>query len=605
MSKTTRREFLKRTGRAGLALGLAAKLGITGGCVDNASGEYDAVIIGGGTAGAIVAAKLRAAGGGRKRVLVIEAGGPTSALIGGTDYPVWVPPGRTDLTIFDVPGEYSNLAFMPQGEPYKLTNAPFTYQGIGLGGNSQFNGMLFQTNPPLLFDTAWPPGWSWATMEPFYNRVRDRVPVTNTPSTNGVPQNTGPAEIVHPLYEEAGFVEGNTSLPFEEKGVYSRPYVAAALGRRAGPITGYFAEADPGGVPAEGLEILEFAKVDRIEFDGSGRAVAVHYASRGALDQSIPGAPGTARLKRNGFVVMAAGALITPRILYLSGVGPFGREAEIFPAEGPPIMPFTIDNQLIGVGLFDHAMSLVAYNYDGDIPYHSYNYTDYAAHEGDLEEYLANGSGPYAQYRPVSILNYSYDSPVPDVEIFLDPQGPGPTNGPYYGPRTFSAYVMLLNPKARGLVTLDANGNIRYPDIYMPDTPDGNADTDVMARAVYDMIQLFKTDPALSISFGPGSPSHPSLNPDSLADVHTYVTSPSPVDNVYYSRLIINHFGGTARLTDGPGGVDPETLIVRGTENVAVADASLIPRVPTAHPVGTIMAVADRAADILAKRFAG
>ncbi|MGE3523665.1 MAG: twin-arginine translocation signal domain-containing protein, partial [Candidatus Dadabacteria bacterium] len=92
MSKTTRREFLKRTGRAGLALGLAAKLGIMGGCVDNASGEYDAVIIGGGTAGAIVAAKLRAAGGGRKRVLVIEAGGPTSALIGGTDYPVWVPP---------------------------------------------------------------------------------------------------------------------------------------------------------------------------------------------------------------------------------------------------------------------------------------------------------------------------------------------------------------------------------------------------------------------------------------------------------------------------------------------------------------------------------
>ncbi len=603
MSKTTRREFLKRTGRAGLALGLAAKLGISSGCVDNASGEYDAVIIGGGTAGAIVAAKLRAAGAGRKRVLVIEAGGPTSALVGGTDYPEWVPPGRTDLTIFDVPGEYSNLAFMPQGEPYKLTNAPFTYQGIGLGGNSQFNGMLFQTNPPLLFDTAWPPGWDWATMEPFYDRVRDRVPVTNTPSTNGVPQNAGPAEIVHPLYEEAGFVEGNTSLPLTEKGVYSRPYVAAALGRRAGPITGYFAEADPGGVPAEGLEILEFAKVDRIEFDASRRAVAVLYTSRGALDQSIPGAPGTARLKRNGFVVMAAGALITPRILYLSGVGPFGREAEIFP-EGPSV-PFTIDNHLIGVGLFDHAMSLVAYNYDGDIPYHSYNYTDYAAHEADLEEYLANGSGPYAQYRPVSILNYSYDSTVPDVEIFLDPQGPGPTDGPYYGPRTFSAYVMLLNPKTRGLVTLDASGNVRYPDIYLPDTPDGNEDADVMARAVYDMIQLFQTDPALSISFGPGSPSHPDLNPDSLADVRTYVTSPSPVDNVYYSRLIINHFGGTARLTDGPGGVDPETLIVRGTENVAVADASLIPRVPTAHPVGTIMAVADRAADILAKRFSG
>ena len=46
-----------------------------------------------------------------KRILIIEAGGPTSATIGGTDYPPWLPAGRTDLTILDVPGEYSLMAF--------------------------------------------------------------------------------------------------------------------------------------------------------------------------------------------------------------------------------------------------------------------------------------------------------------------------------------------------------------------------------------------------------------------------------------------------------------------------------------------------------------
>ena len=74
-------------------------------------------------------------------------------------------------------------------------------------------------------------------------------------------------------------------------------------------------------------------------------------------------------------------------------------------------------------------------------------------------------------------------------------------------------------------------------------------------------------------------------------------------DGVYFNKLVINHFGGTAALSDGPGGVNPKTLIVRGTTNVAVVDASLIPTIVPAHPVGTIMAVADRAGDILAARW--
>ncbi|MEV0946131.1 GMC family oxidoreductase [Rhodococcus sp. NPDC049939] len=590
---------MKGTGRAGLALGL---LGLSAGCVDRADGEYDAVVIGGGTAGAIVAAKLQSVGGGRRRILIIEAGGPTSALIGGADYPAWVPEGRTDLTVFDVPGEYSNLAFLPAGEPYTLTDTPFTVQYTGLGGNSQVNGMLFQTNPPDLFDAEWPPGWGWADLELHFDRVRKRFNVTDTPSTDGVPYNTVPAQIVHPLYEQNGWIEGDTSNPFAG-GVYSRPYVAAANGRRCSPISEDFADIDPGGVAAEGVEILQFTKANDIEFDSSGKALAVHYTNRGALDQNIAGTDGTAHLKSDGFVVMAAGALITPKILYSSGIGPVGREAEIFP-EGPS-RTFSIDNPLVGVGLYDHVMSTVAYDYDGDIPYLAYNYANYAANSDDLQAYLEDGRGPYAQYLPVSILNYRHRSAMPDIEIFLDPQGPLPKDGPYYGPKTFSAHVMLLYPKTRGIVALDASGNVCEPGIYLPDTPDGNEDADLMAQAVYDMIQLFKNDQALSIGFGPGSPSHPNLDPDSLADVRTYVTGPSPVDDVYYSGLITNHYGGTARLSEGPGGVDPQTLILRGTENVAVADASLMPVPPAAHPVGTIMAVAERAGEILASRWHG
>src|SRR5271155_2326909 len=266
MSALSRREFLRHAGQAGLAVGIGAQLGglfgCTGQAIAAATGDYDAIIVGGGSAGAIVAAKLQMASGGRKRILIIEAGGPTAAAIGGTDFPPWMPRDRTDLTMFDVPGEYTQMAFKPRGIPYQLTETSFTFQGIGLGGNSEFNGMLFQTNPPRAFASL-PAGWHWAGMPPYFERVRRLIPITNTPSTDGIPQNTGPALIVHPLYARAGFIEGDTSQPFTATGIYSRPYVAATKGRRAGPISGYFAGVDPGGKPAPGLEILLYTKADR------------------------------------------------------------------------------------------------------------------------------------------------------------------------------------------------------------------------------------------------------------------------------------------------------------------------------------------------------
>ena len=262
------------------------------------SGDYDAIVVGGGTAGTIVAAKLQLASGGKKRILIIEAGGATSAAIGGDAFPPWIPGGRKDLTIFDVPGEYSLMAFQPLGAPYQLTETLFTFQGIGLGGNSMFNGMLFQTNPNQTFDASWPTGWRSADMAPYFERVRQNVPITNTPSTDGSAYNAGPAQIIHPIYANNGWIEGDTSQPFDGPGIYGRPYVAAIKGRRAGPISGYFQPIDPGGVPTRGLEILTFAKALKIDIDQRGKARAVHYSRRDSLDQSRSGKKGTARLRR-------------------------------------------------------------------------------------------------------------------------------------------------------------------------------------------------------------------------------------------------------------------------------------------------------------------
>ena len=113
-------------------------------------------------------------------------------------------------------------------------------------------------------------------------------------------------------------------------------------------------------------------------------------------------------------------------------------------------------------------------------------------------------------------------------------------------------------------------------------------------------IFLYRDNPNLKLAFGPGGRSHPDLDPDNFEDVKKYVAAFDPLDNVYFTRLIINHWGGTCPLLRGRrSGVGPSTLLVKGTENIHVVDASLHPAPLSAHPVATIMAVAEKASDVL------
>jgi hypothetical protein len=79
-----------------------------------------------------------------------------------------------------------------------------------------------------------------------------------------------------------------------------------------------------------------------------------------------------------------------------------------------------------------------------------------------------------------------------------------------------------------------------------------------MTQAVYNMIRLFEKNPGLKITVVPGSPSHPHLDPNNSDNVRKYVIGPSPVDGVYFNRLIINHYGGTAPLTNGSAASIPQ-----------------------------------------------
>jgi hypothetical protein len=536
MPNTSRRDFLIRTGRAGLVVSIGTPL--LGACygedIYEPTGVYDVIIVGGGAAGVVVATKLQRASSGKKRILIIEAGGPTTAAIGGKAYPPWVPAGRTDLTMF----AYRARRQSPGRCSVRRINSPKLCGPIkGSGSAATACSTAFSEPIRQPYSTSGGKRWKWNDVHA--GRVRDRIHGRHAfdrwRSAEQRSRNDRSS-----MYASASWTETDTSRPFRHRRV--QPPMRRRQGRSAGGTVPNTFRRSRHRHPGAGLEMLLYTKADRIEFDASERrspSVTKREASN-AISRN-----GDRAIAQRRVLVMAA-ARCDATAAAVERRGPAKRTRNL-----PGSRPAKIVDRL-GVGLRSrHAM--VTYSYDGPVPYAAYNYGDYTGNAADLQHYLANGSGPYAQYQPVSILNYRAESDIPDVEVFINPNGAGTPGGPYWGPRTFSVFVMLIDPKARGVITLDAKGNVNHPPIYLPETAEGATDMALMTQAV-------------SSSCSPRIGVEDRVRPWQLRNIRICTEracrhpqarhGPSPVDGVHFNRLVTNHWGGTAVLTDGPGGVD-------------------------------------------------
>jgi cellobiose dehydrogenase (acceptor) len=561
--------------------------------------EYDIIFVGAGTANSIVISKIVQEFP-YKQILLIDAGGPLSKKVGGTDFPQY----SQDVAIVDVPGEYNNVAWRPLGDKYKVKEAAFTWQGMGYGGNSQFNGMLFQSVPVNNMD-KWPAGWKSNDLLPYYQSVIQKAHVTPVPSADGKNYLTDIADAMRAVFTASNLPEVDTKILTNQlensDGYFSRPYVVTdGNGQRGGIVDAYLMNIinSQGTSKKSNLDIVTLAKVSKLIVDASGAATGVEYYVRSTQqDLSSPtnqGTKQTATLIEGGRVILGAGALITPRILYLSGIGPSGKEATLGTS-----LNFFINNPAVGSILTDHIGTQIGVSLVGGTNYDQSEYTKNAA---DISKYLSTRSGPYSQYAPVLLAHVKSDPSLahPNIEIKINPTPNGGTNSNYNSDATneFQILLISLDQKATTQLKLDADGFVQYPSVYFSNA----VDVDQMVDALYNFLNvMLPKNPKLSLVFGPGGLSHPTLDPTNKADLRKYVASYGNKDGVPYSNMIMNHFTGTVPLLEDPaaGGVDPTTLIVRGTTNIHVVDASLYKPPVVAHPVATVMAGAERAADLI------
>ncbi len=265
---------------------------------------FDYVIVGAGSAGCVLADRLSADG--RNTVLVLEYGGANRSIFIQMPTALSIPMNRPRF----------NWAFETEPEPNLGGRRLHTPRGKGLGGSSAINGMVYVRGNPLDFD-RWEEegatGWGYRDVLPYFRRAETRADGGDAYRGDAGPVQTRYGGLDNPLHaawlkaaEQAGYPLTEDINGFQQEG-FGRLDMTVGAGRRSSAAEAYLRPA----MARANLRVQTHALATRIVFEGR-RASGVAYRRGGEAHVA------TARRE----VILAGGAINSPQLLKLSGVGP-------------------------------------------------------------------------------------------------------------------------------------------------------------------------------------------------------------------------------------------------------------------------------------------
>ena len=536
--------------------------------------EFDYVIIGAGTAGCVLANRLSEDG--RASVLLLEAG--------GTDRRFWI----------QVPIGYGK-AFYDERVNWKLETEPvaaldgrriYWPRGKVLGGSGSINAMVFVRGHPRDFDdweAAGNPGWGWRDVLPYFKALEHNESGGGDLRGTGGPLHvTDISRSAHPICRhfiqagvEAGLPrnEDFNGSSMEGVGLYQ---INTRGGLRMSTARAYLKPARR----RTNLSVLTNALVTRIALEGR-RAVGVTFR-RGGGSQTV-------RARRE--VILSAGAVASPVLLQVSGIGP----GDVVTSLGVPLVHH---NPAVGANLQDHLSLRNVYRstvptLNGELRpligklVAGLKYIPFR--KGPLS-LSVNQAGGFFRSRP--------DLDRPDVQLYFQPlsytTAPARTR-PLMSPDPFPGFLTSIapcRPLSRGRITARSADPSVAPAIE-PNAFAEPRDLDVMVDG-FRFLRRLAAQPALASVIAEEMIPGPQV--ETRDEIIAYARA---------NASTVFHPCATCRMgPDDGGNVVSSTLAVHGTEGLRVVDASVFPNVTSGNTNAPVVMVAEKAADILRGRRA-
>jgi choline dehydrogenase len=510
---------------------------------------YDYVIVGAGSAGCVLAARLSEDPD--VSVLLLEAG-PAD-----TNENIHVPLGYLQLAGTEVDWGYST-APEPNCNGRRITLP----RGKVLGGSSSVNAMVYIRGNHADYDEWGVGGWAWDDLFPYFLKAEDNERGESDWHASGGPlavsdQRSG--NKITPAFVEAGVEAGlarNDDFNGAEQDGVGMYQVTQRGGMRASASVAYL---HPAMATRQNLSVMPFMHVNRILFEGT-RAVGVEASQLGQAQE----------LRAEREVILCGGAFNTPKLLMLSGVGPAEhlslREIEVL-----------LDQPGVGENLSDHTAAYSVFTTPE--PESLLQALDPAA----LEQFAATQTGPFASNlaEAGAFARVEQGVGAPDVQFHI-----APLQIVEEGTRDPDAHGVwvspcLLTPRSRGSVQLASKDPTAKPIIrnrFYEDESD-------MARmiAALRLSEEICAQPAVA-PYCVERFNAPAGESDEDLRAHAAATT-----------YEIYHPVGTCAI----GSVVDAELRVEGLEGIRVVDASVMPTVPRGNTNAPVIAVAERAADLI------
>ncbi|OCL11630.1 GMC oxidoreductase [Glonium stellatum] len=583
--------------------------------ISTINGSYDYIIVGGGTSGLTIADRLTEDAS--KSVLVVEYG----YLDDGMDILL---PTKFNLIARDI----YNITGTPQVELDNRTTPILV--GAVIGGCSAINTQFFDRGSINDYD-AWAeignPGWGWNDLYPYFKKSTYFTPPSKEMVHDfGITYDTsayghGPIQASYPPFQFPGLKimwkawdDVGITGPIEgaEGHAIGKFWVPSSQDpttqTRSYARTGYY---DPVRTRPN-YHLLTGHKVTKVNFSPELRAKGVTIQTRGDPDSIVSILAGKE-------VILAAGAVHTPQVLQLSGIGP---KALLEKAK----IPVLLDLPGVGANFQDHPFIALTYNYTTNVyPYPELLSTNSTYLAEALAQYYANKTGPYtwgvgnsAAFLPLQTISTEFENiasqlRAQDPAAYLPESSDKTVINGYKAQRDIIAKsyeskgsavfefvtagkeavnLAFVKPISRGTIRINPT-NISAEPVVNWRSASNPIDLDIEVEMIRYARKYMDT------------PTMAQLGPVELVPGRQYNFTDALKDQLRSTLLqpsTVHPCCTAAMMPLDLGGVVGSDLLVYGVKGLSVVDASVMPMIPATHLSATVYAVAEKAADIIKSR---